>query len=442
MTKLFIFLFAIVLASIAAMWFIENDGRVVVEWLGYRIQTSVAFTILSSIIVVIILTTFLQLLLWVQGLPKRYKKNNREKRREQGLTALTEGFAAIAAGDIKQAKRLTKQATNCLGNIPLTKLLTAQTAQLEGDTDSAKEQFTSMLENKETEIIAIKGLLLQAKKDGDLHKAMFLAEKAISVQPDAAWALSILIDLYKITGKWDNAEEIIRKATKLNVITSHESKRSLALIALAKAHEWQNQGDADAAIKSVKDAYQLLPDFPPLATTYAKLLLQNDSKRKAIKVLEKCWKEYPHPKVATLYMGIFEDSSDSKILKAAEKLVAWQPNSIYGHIELAKVAISMDDVEEAREELKEALSLSETKSLCTFMAEIEKKAGSSNDLARQWLARAETAPADPAWVCVDCGNISDSWSINCKQCKAFDRLEWGGTTKVIRELNTATNNAL
>jgi HemY protein len=438
MTRLFIFLFAVTLASMAAMWFIENDGSIIVEWLGYRIQTSVAFSILAAIIILIICTTLLQLILWLKNFPKNCRKAISERKRDQGLTALTEGFAAIAAGDIKQAKRLTKQAANYLGHIPLTKLLSAQTAQLEGNTDLAKVHYTAMLENKETEIIAIKGLLLQAKKDGDFNKAMFLAEKAVSIQPDAVWAISILLDLYKITGKWANAEQTIKKAAKLGVISAYDSKRSLALISRARSNKLLKAGDISGALSSAKNSYKLLPDFPPVATNYAKILLKNNSKRKAVKVLEKCWKEEPHPKIASLYMEIFGDETNTKFIKHTEKLVSMQPNNIYGHIEIAKAAMASDDFDTAREHLKTALSITETSSICQLMAEVEKRDGGSPDLIRQWLQRVQTARPDPAWVCVECSHITNVWSIGCKECQAFDSLEWGGSGKAkIQMVNEA-----
>jgi HemY protein len=429
MTKLFIFLLAITLASIAAMWFIDNDGSITVEWLGYRIQTSVAFTILATIVILIILTTLLQIILWIKNFPRKCKKAITEHRREQGLTALTEGFAAIAAGDVKQAKRLTKQAAHHLGNIPLTKLLSAQTAQLEGNTDLAKVHYTAMLENKETEIIAIKGLLLQAKKEGDFNKAMFLAEKAVDIQPDAAWAISILLDLYKITGKWDNAEKTIKKAAKLGVISTYDSKRSLALIYRSRSNSMSKQGDIPGALSAARESYKLMPDFPPVATNYAKILLKNNNKRKAAGVLEKCWKEEPHPKIASLYMEIFSGEADAKYIKHAEKLADMKPNSIYGHIAVAKVAIALEDFEKAREHLTTALSISETVTICKLMADVEKKSSHSDDLINQWLKRASHAQPDPAWSCVECGNATNIWGVSCKQCQAFDSLEWGGNIK-------------
>ena len=41
--KLFVLLFAV---SAAAAWFSKNPGEVVVEWLGWRVSTSVPFAIL------------------------------------------------------------------------------------------------------------------------------------------------------------------------------------------------------------------------------------------------------------------------------------------------------------------------------------------------------------------------------------------------------------
>ena len=167
MFKFLTFILILTLISVSAVWFIENDGSIVVEWMGYRIQTSVMFTVFSIVVLFFLLFVILQVLSAIKNAPKNYQKSVKDKKKEKGLIALTEGFAAIAAGDVKQAKKLTKQAVGCLGNAPVTKLLAAQSAQLEGNFGEAKVHYSAMLENKETEMIAIKGLLLQAEKDGD-----------------------------------------------------------------------------------------------------------------------------------------------------------------------------------------------------------------------------------------------------------------------------------
>jgi HemY protein len=425
MIRLFIFSFLLTLASIAAMWFIDNDGSVTVQWLGYRIQTSVAFTILAGVIVLIIVTTVIQTLLWIKNFPGKFKRKISEKRREQGLSALTEGFAAIAAGDTKEARRLTKQATNYLGNIPLTKLLNAQAAQLEGNNDLAKVHYTAMLENKETEIIAVKGLLVQAKQDGDLEKAVFLAEKAIALQPDATWAITMLLDLYKMTGRWADADRIMPNIAKLKIMDSVEYKRSISLIWLAKCHQYLSKNRTEEALKAAKNAYKLLPLFAPVTNNYAKMLMLEGKSLRAAHILKKSWKAEPHMETADLYMEIYSGESDEKRIKRAEKLLALKPDSIEGHMVVAKAAMILHEFDIARTHLNQALSIRQTQGLCKAMADLEYNNGANKDVVRQWTQRAETSHPDPVWSCASCGFTTNVWDINCKKCHGFDKLVWG-----------------
>lgn len=424
MTKLFTFLFTLVLAAIAAMWFIDNDGSLTIEWLGYHIQTSMAFAILASIVVLVICTTLLQFLLWVKAAPKKYKKAMRDKRRDNGLTALTSGFAAIAAGDIKQARRLNKQASNYLGNIPITKLLSAQTAQLEGDRELAKVHYTAMLENKETETIAIKGLLVQARQDGDLNKAIFLAEKAISLKPNAEWAILILLDLYKITKRWADAEKIVQKAQKLKVITSTQAKRSMALMSLEMCTELLQRNDLSEALKYAEKSYKALPDFQPVAANYAYVLLKAGNSNKAAKILENNWKNATHPDTAELYMQLFANENSEKKLKHAEKLLSLAPNSVDGHLIVAKTSMICDNASLARNHLKMALTISETRKICNLMVDLERQEGSDQEIIDQWRQRTQTSNADPAWSCTKCGFNTEKWHTSCNNCNSFDSLKW------------------
>lgn len=432
MTRIFIFLFTLTLASIAAMWFIENDGSITLEWLGYRVQTSVAFAVLASIVVIIICTTLLQMLLWIKGAPRKYRKAMSERKREQGLTALTNGFAAIAAGDIRQAKKLTKQATNCLGNISLTKLLAAQTAQLEGNRELAKVHYTSMLENKDTEIIAIKGLLIQARQDGDFSKAVFLAEKAIALRPDADWAVLILIEMYKITKRWTEVEQVLQRALKLKIIGKDEYQRSMSLVYMARSKAMAAHGDNREAVKLAAKSYKLLPDFVPVITGYADILLQDGNKRKAAKILEAGWKHAPHSDIAESYMAVYGDENAAKKLNKAERLLALQPSNPHGHLIVAKTAMLADEYGKARNHLKIALGSIETRSICALMAEVEKQEGSSPDVIQQWKQRLETSADDHSWTCEKCNNSHAKWSVNCNNCDAFDSLVWGNASQKMR----------
>lgn len=424
MTRLFIFFLALTLLSIIAMWFVENDGSIIVEWMGYRIQTSVAFASLASIVFIVVTSMLLQFVLWLKNYPERLRKKHLEKKRDNGLTAITEGFAAIAAGDTKQAKTLTKKATNCLGPIPITKLLSAQTAQLDGDKELAKVHYTSMLENKETEIIAIKGLLIQAREEGDIAKAQFLAEKALNLKSDASWAISILLDIYKMSKNWEKAEELLELAIKKKLVTKEAADKTSSVISLARSKEMLEAGKNEEALSEIKTAYKMNPEFVPIITLYTQILLKSGEKRKAARILENSWKQKPHPEVAEIYSNIFSGESNEKRIKNAEKLLTLQPNHPESHLAVAKVAINTGTLSKARNHLKIAIGMRETSSICNLMAELERQESASPEIVQAWVQRAEVANDENAWICNKCHATSHKWSTNCSNCNTFNSYYW------------------
>lgn len=421
MTRLLIFLVLITCFSIATMWFIENDGSVVINWMGYRIQTSTAFVTLASVILLVFLSIIIQILLWIKNAPKRYRKARLEKKRSRGLTALTEGFAAVAAGDAKQAKKLTKKAANNLGSIPLTKLLSAQTAQLDGDRELAKAHYTAMLESKETEIIAIKGLLIEARQDGDLEKAIFLAEKAVRLRPDADWAVSILLDLYKRTRRYKEAEYILDFALKRKLVSKDEYNHVISVIYAAQSMEDYRHSNFAEALKLAEKAYKLQPNFNPIIINYTRILAE-DNRKKAARIIEEAWKNNPCSTLSDIYTDLFMSEHIEKRIKRIEKLMTINPDHYESHLAMAKICLKSGSLSKARNHLKIALSAAETSAICKMMADLERQEGSDTDIISNWLKRAQHAPSDDIFFCNECGYKDHFWHANCPDCSAFDSM--------------------
>ncbi len=62
-----------------------------------------------------------------------------------------------------------------LAEPPLTLLLSAQAAQLNGDEQAARRYFTAMLDRAETEFLGLRGLVMQALRGGDEAAALGLS---------------------------------------------------------------------------------------------------------------------------------------------------------------------------------------------------------------------------------------------------------------------------
>ena len=444
MLKLLTFVLILTLISVSAIWFIENDGSIVVEWMGYNIKTSIAFAVAALSLLFFTLFFALQILATIKNAPKNYQKSVKDKKKEKGLVALTEGFAAIAAGDTRQAKKLTKQATACLGNVPVTKLLSAQSAQLEGNLSEAKIHYSAMLENKETEMIAIKGLLLQAEKDGNIEEAVLLAEKAIKSQPSSDWANKVLLRLYKITKRWKEARNLTENLARLKIITKEQAKRDVAIMNLALSKEAQTSDRKVTAMEFSQKAYKDLPGFAPAAVIYAKLLMEvsKKNKRKSVNALEKCWKINTNPALANSYLEIYENDTAEKKLKHAEKLLKLKPNDFNSHIIVAKNAIAAGDSTKARNHLKMALSIKETATICNLMAEVEEIDASDDEAVKKWSERAQNCQPDSDWGCRKCSASQTNWNTNCNNCGSFDSLKWTDNKSTIDLVNVKENLAV
>lgn len=423
MLRWFIFLLLITLMATLCSWLIYHDGSIVVEWFGYHIEAATSFMVLITSLFLALAITLISCIVWMFRIPARYRHARLVSTHSKGLHALTQGFAAIAAGDSKHARKFVRQATACLGTIPLTHILTAQTAQLTGDRVLAKTHYTAMLENPETHIIALRGLLVHAKQEGDIEKAIHLAEKAYALKASVPWALMLLVELYPQAGKWDPATRVIREAIKRKLLPAPQGDRMLGIIALSKSQQLLSQQQKDTALDQAKYAHKLLPAFAPVVIHYAMLLAELDEKPKAIKLLEQSWKDTGHPDVIQAYLQLVQDNRSEKTLASLERLALLHPDSSSGHLAVAQMALDLQKHGTAKDHLEIALSIEETPIACRLMAEVERLKHASPSMIDQWLERAKSAP-QPAttWHCSQCQIVASHWQSNCVRCHGFDTL--------------------
>ena len=74
---------------------------------------------------------------------------------------------AIGSGDSRAANATPRKPASSSADEPLTKLLRAQAAQLNGDRAAAQSAFHEMLEHHETHALGLRGLHLEARRAGD-----------------------------------------------------------------------------------------------------------------------------------------------------------------------------------------------------------------------------------------------------------------------------------
>ena len=150
MLRSLFFLAKLAVVVAVAVWLATQPSKVAVELLGYQIETSVGILILLVALVAIVTTIVYRYWRLLVGAPGGLGKLFKESRRRRGYKALTQGMVAVAAGDPDEARKWSRKAQVLKEEPPLTLLLAAQAAQLNGDDQAAKRYFEAMLESEET----------------------------------------------------------------------------------------------------------------------------------------------------------------------------------------------------------------------------------------------------------------------------------------------------
>lgn len=402
-------------------WLADRPGSLLINWQGYEIRTSVfrAVVLLAVLIGASIMAW--QIIRGVWQLPAGLGNLFNRRREKRGLEALSSGLLAIGSGDKSLATRYAVQARKSLPNEPLTYILRAQAAQLAGDRQTARRIFEAMLGAPETEPFGLRGLFLEAEREGEVEAARQFAERAIELNPKLAWPVAALFDIHSKAGDWTAALETLAIARKHGHLEKAVADRKRAVLLTAKAQKLEDS-DPEQAIKLAEEAHKLATDLIPATAIAGRIAASRGNVQKATKILERGWRKQAHPDIATAYAYARLGDSPRDRLDRVKKLASLSPHSIESPIAIANAAIEARDFEAARAVLQPLAEGRLTQRVCTLMARIEGEEGGNVGAVREWLARAVNAPRDPAWTAD--GVVADEWAPVSPVTGTLDAFQW------------------
>jgi len=421
MWRLVLFLLAVMAAATGLAWLADRPGSLIVNWQGYEIETSVfrAVVILGLLLGLAIMLWSLARQVWMS--PAMLGNLINRRRHKRGLEAISTGMIAIGAGDRSLASRYAMQARKSLPNEPLTHLLRAQAAQLSGDRATARRIFEAMLASPDTEQLGLRGLFLEAEREGEKEAARQFAERALGINPKLGWPIEALFDLQCRSGDWAGALETLAAARKHGHVDKQTGDRRRAVLLTAQAQPVED-GDPEKALSLALEAHGLAPDLVPAAAIAGRILASRGNTPRAAKVIQQTWKHTPHPDLATVYAYARVGDSPRDRLTRVKQLTVLYPNSAEGPIAVANAAIEAKDYDEARGALAGLLEGRLTQRVCLLMARIEGEQHGDKGRVREWLARAVNAPRDPAWTAD--GVVSEQWQPRSPVTGALDAFQW------------------
>lgn len=421
MTRLVLFLLGVILLASGLAWLADRPGSLLITWQGYEIETSVfrAVILFAAVIGLALLAWAVMSQIWSSPAAVSHFLTRRRQRR--GLDALSSGMIAIGAGDRSTATRYALQARKSLPNEPLTHLLRAQAAQLSGDKATARRIFEAMLASPDTEQLGLRGLFLEAGREGEREAQQQFAERALRLNPKLSWPVEALFELQCKAGDWAGALATLALAKRHGHVERPVVDRRRAVLLAAQAQALE-EDDPEKALTLALEAHGLAPSLIPAAAVAGRLLAARGNTPRAAKIIQKTWTKAPHPELATAYAYARIGDSPRDRLDRVKHLFSLNPMSIESSIAVAVAAIEAHDYAEARRILQPFLEQGLTRRVAALMARIEAEESGDKGRAREWLARAVTAPRDAAWIAD--GVTSDRWAAISPVSGVLDAFEW------------------
>jgi HemY protein len=420
MYRVILFLVLIALAGWGAAWVAEQPGEVVMSWDGGGARPSLpVFVLLLGIaIVAAILAWTILLALW--RVPGRIRRSRREKRIARGRHAVTQGLLAIGHGDSNAARAHADVARRHAANDPLALLLHAQSAQLDGDRESAQRAFRAMAEREETRLLGLRGLFIEAQRADDPVAAVMIADEALKLAPASTWASQAVLGFRCAQGDWSGALTILDNNLASGLIDKATWRRQRGVLLTARALELEKV-DRDLSRESAMEAVKLAPTLVPAAVLASKYQSEAHQVRRSMRIVEAAWLAHPHPDLADAYAHVKLGDSARQRLVRIETLAAKAPGHLESALAVARAAIDASEFARAREALAPFIS-APTQRVAMLMAEIERTENGDSGRARAWTLRAVRALHDPVWTAD--GYVSDRWRPVSPVSGRIDAFQW------------------
>ena len=419
-------LFYVVLVSALAFgfaWLADRPGDLSIVWQDRQIEMSLmtAVTMVVSLVAAIMITWWL--IRTILHSPRTVARYFRASKRDRGYQALSTGLLAAGAGDAAMARKMNKRTKGLLkaDQEPLIHLLDVQAALIEGHHEEARKLFEAMAEDPETRLLGLRGLYLEAQRQGADEAAQHYAETAAEQAPHLPWAGAAALSYRTREGKWDEALQLLERQRQAGTIEAKAADRTRAVLLTARARDHVDS-DPSSARDDALNALKLAPAFPPAAVIATKALLRQDNLRKAARILETAWKANPHPELAEAYVRARVGDTAADRLKRAERLEKLKPLNPQSFDAVARAALEARRFELAREKAEASARLQPCEGIYLLLADIEEAETGDQGRVRHWLSQAVRAPRDPAWTAD--GYVSETWEPVSPVTGKLDAFEW------------------
>jgi HemY protein len=428
------YILLVFLVTSAVVWVIENNGELIINWLGYQIQTDILTAILILLFLIILIAvisyicTRLLAIKFPQLLKLLFKKSYTKKlekiiaNHHKAFDSITSLMLALEVDDYEIAKKIHHDLSKQLKFKPLHDFFSAKFALENGDYSTSEKLFNQFHDNPHGKILLLKSKLKILIKDNQIIEAIKIAQEILSLKKNSLSTARELLKLYKKNGNWQLAKKLIQDYDSKN-FTEELQIRDTIILNTSLAQESYKSKKYFQAIKFAKIALNLDDQFLPANEILIKSWIKLGFKFKAISIIKSIWKVSPSIILVEIYATIFKKSSPKKRLKEIKKLAKLNNNKFYNNYAIGLVAFRSNQYEIAKDYINQALAIEKTQNLFNLLAVCEKFLNNKEEYFKNKTI-AKMLPHQGNYVCNDCQKTHSRWSSNCDSCSSFDSLQW------------------
>jgi uncharacterized membrane-anchored protein len=434
-----IFIFCALLIGSLFSWIIDNNGSIIINWLGYEITTDILtiLLILLFILAMVFAVTYLLarilslrfpfFLKFFSAKSQNSKSANLIKKHFEAIDLLPELLVAIEIKDDASANNYQKRFSKLIKNPNLNNFLLGKIASDKKQFLIAEEYYRKITQNKLTEILIIKLKIAQALEIKDEKAVIAYAKQILELKKDDLEIAKLLFALYKKNGDFKATENLIDEYG-IKTFSSEIEKRDIVIINSALANTSYQKKEFFTAIKYCNIALKIDQDFLPALEIKLKSYIKMGFAFRTRSIIKDLWQNHPNLILAEIFDLTNHKSSPSDRIVKIKKLAKNQDHYL-DNLAIGLIAFKNSDFETARQYLLASLKQEKTSKAYKLLASSEKflaiksgfdKTTAYKDQYIKYIKESSSLPKFGHYICSKCFDSTTKWSPNCTSCKTYD----------------------
>lgn len=288
----------LIILGLAILLLVQNPGTITVNWLGWRISTTLGVFLIALLIVMIILGLVTSGWEGIRNFFKFLMSSHSARKRQKGREALNQAFTALEVGANTDALALAQKATEFLPDHTFVGLALLKAGIATNNRLAIKQGRDIVRKIPALAPIPVYHDILNCIRRNQWDKAEASIIDAVRDYPTQPIFLKFNLLKEVHTQQWEEAEDILDTLIDEKIYTKLYAKQIEGHIVMHRA--LKSKLPTSKKLDLLKKAYQLNPEAI-IATTYASALAQEEEYKQARKVLETSWKKEPSWTVGRLY---------------------------------------------------------------------------------------------------------------------------------------------